>query len=157
MRLPEEANRWKSDGRTIELDLNDPSLALSDTPGDEPTAQRFAAWLRSNGWTVPTEHSGATSVGWLGTSEALLAGLSLIDDTLKPSVPGPLKRTCRRCLSSTGNSKRSHQPFRMSQGTRMCSAESCAGWPRRMKSAVLARSISWERSRFGASNTGGFR
>ncbi len=36
MRLPEEANRWKSDGRTIELDLNDPSVAQSDTPGKKP-------------------------------------------------------------------------------------------------------------------------
>ena len=26
MRLPEEANRWKSDGRSINLDLNDPSI-----------------------------------------------------------------------------------------------------------------------------------
>ena len=63
MRLPEEANRWKSDGRTIELDLNDPSLVLSDTPGGEPTAHRFAAWLRSNGWTVSTQHRGPIRVG----------------------------------------------------------------------------------------------
>ena len=63
MRLPEEANRWKSDGRTIELDLNDPAMALSDTPGDEPTALRFAAWLRSNGWTVSTQHSGVMRIG----------------------------------------------------------------------------------------------
>ena len=54
MRLPEEANRWKSDGRTIELDLNDPAVAQSDTPGKKPMALRFAEWLRSNGWTVST-------------------------------------------------------------------------------------------------------
>ena len=26
MRLPEEANKWKSDGRMIDIDLNDPSI-----------------------------------------------------------------------------------------------------------------------------------
>ena len=63
MRLPEKANRWRSDGRTIELDLNDPAMALSDTPGDEPTAQRFATWLCSYGWTVSTQHRGPMRVG----------------------------------------------------------------------------------------------
>ena len=63
MRLPEAANRWKSDGRTIELDLNDPALVLSGTPGDEPTAHRFAAWPRSNVWTVSTQHSGPMRIG----------------------------------------------------------------------------------------------
>ena len=63
MWLPEEANLWKSDGRTIELDLNDPSIAQSDTPGKKPTALRFAEWLRSNGWTVSTEHGGPLQIG----------------------------------------------------------------------------------------------
>ena len=63
MRLPEEANRWKSDGRTIKLDLHDLAMALRDTPGDEPTAFRFAEWFHSNGWTVSTQHSGPMRIG----------------------------------------------------------------------------------------------
>ena len=63
MRLPEDANRWKSDGRIINLDLNDPSMAQSDKPGDKPTSLRFAEWLRSNGWTVSTEYGGPLRIG----------------------------------------------------------------------------------------------
>ena len=63
MRLPEEANRWKSDGRVIDLDLNDPSIAQLDKPGETTTVLRFAEWLRSNEWTVSTEHHGPMWIG----------------------------------------------------------------------------------------------
>ena len=63
MRLPEEANKWKSDERTIELALNHPAMAQSDRPGYKPTALRFTEWLRSNGWTVSTEHCGPMRIG----------------------------------------------------------------------------------------------
>ena len=92
MRLPEEGKRWKSDGRTIELDLNDPAMTLNDTPGDEPTAHRFAAWLRSNGWTVSTQHRGPMRVG---------AGLRIKTD-LSPSwnyccwMSFPIQTACIR-------------------------------------------------------------
>ena len=63
MRLPEEANRWKSDGRSINLDLNEPSINALGELEDKPTTLRFAAWLRSNGWTVSTQHSGQMQIG----------------------------------------------------------------------------------------------
>ena len=62
MRLPEEARRWQSDGRVIELDLNDyivEDLATSPTAAEIP----FSDWLRSNGWTVNTEHRGPMQIG----------------------------------------------------------------------------------------------
>ena len=63
MRLPEEANRWKSDGRSINLDLNDPSINALGESEDKSTTLRFAEWLRSNGWTVSTQHSGQMQIG----------------------------------------------------------------------------------------------
>ena len=68
MRLPEEAKRWQSDGRTIELDLNDPSInqlgELDEVEGDTTDqTTRFRDWLRSNGWTVTTEHRGPMRIG----------------------------------------------------------------------------------------------
>ena len=68
MRLPEEANRWKSDGRIIELDLHDPSInqlgELDGVDGDgKDTTIRFRDWLRSNGRTVITEHRGPMRIG----------------------------------------------------------------------------------------------
>ena len=63
MRLPEEANRWKSDGRVIEIDLNDPSINQVGEPQDKPAAHRLVEWLRSNGWTVSTEHCGEMRIG----------------------------------------------------------------------------------------------
>ena len=62
MRLPEEAQRWQSDGRTIDLDLTDYIVADIAT---EPAAATipFADWLRSNGWTVNTQHQGAMRIG----------------------------------------------------------------------------------------------
>ena len=63
MRIPGDFDRYKSDGRTIELDLNDPAMAQSDNPGAKPTAQRFADGLPSNGWNVSTQHSGPMRVG----------------------------------------------------------------------------------------------
>ena len=35
MRLPEEANKWKSDGRMIDIDLNDPSIHQLGELNDE--------------------------------------------------------------------------------------------------------------------------
>ena len=49
MRLPEDFNQYKSDGRVIDLDLNDPSMAQSDKPGEKTTALRLAEWLRLYG------------------------------------------------------------------------------------------------------------
>ena len=68
MRLPEEANRWKSDGRSIELDFHDPSInqlgELDLLDGDaKDTTIRFRDWLRSNGWTVIMEHRGPMRIG----------------------------------------------------------------------------------------------
>ena len=68
MRLPEEANRWRSDGRTIELDLSDLSInqlgELDGVEGDgTDQTLRFGEWLRSNGWTVITEHRGPMRIG----------------------------------------------------------------------------------------------
>ena len=68
MRLPEEANRWKSDGRTIDLNLNDPSInqlgKLDEVEGDATDqTTRFRDWLRSNGWTVITGHRGPMRIG----------------------------------------------------------------------------------------------
>ena len=63
MRLPEEANRWKSDGRLINLDLNDPSINALGESEDKHTTLLFAEWLRSNGWTVSTQHSGQMQIG----------------------------------------------------------------------------------------------
>ena len=63
MRLPEDFNQYKSDGRVIDLDLNDPSMAQSDKPGEKTTALRLAEWLRLYGWTVSTQHSGEMRIG----------------------------------------------------------------------------------------------
>ena len=63
MRLPEEANRWKSDGRSINLDLNDPSIKALGESEDKPTTLRFSEWLRSNGSAVSTQHSGQMQIG----------------------------------------------------------------------------------------------
>ena len=69
MRLREEANRWNErDGRTIELDLNDPSInqlgELDEVEGDATDQTiRFRDWLRANGWTVNTEHQGPMRIG----------------------------------------------------------------------------------------------
>ena len=66
MRLPEEANKWKSDGRTIDIDLHDPSIhQLGELNGEagETTARRFVEWLRANEWTVSTEHHGPMRIG----------------------------------------------------------------------------------------------
>ena len=53
MRLPEEANRWKSDGRIIELDTGDQAVRQIGE-GHDPSAPTFAAWLHGHGWTVTT-------------------------------------------------------------------------------------------------------
>ena len=49
MRVPADFDRYKSDGRVIDIDVNDPSINQVGEPQDTPTAQRFADWLRSNG------------------------------------------------------------------------------------------------------------
>ena len=62
MRLPDEVNKYKSDGRTIQLDLNDHIVADIATEPDA-AAIPFADWLRSHGWTVNTQHQGAMQIG----------------------------------------------------------------------------------------------
>ena len=57
MRLPEETNRWKRDGRTINLDLTH-RWRKNDKPGDKPSSLRFAEWHRSDGWSESTQYSG---------------------------------------------------------------------------------------------------
>ena len=63
MRIPADFDRYKSDGRAIDIDLNDSSINQIGEPQDKPTAQRFVDWLRSNGWTVSTEHRGEMRIG----------------------------------------------------------------------------------------------
>ena len=63
MRIPEDFDKYKSDGRVIDLDLNDPSMALSDKPGEKTTSVQLLEWLRSNGWAVSTEHRGPMRIG----------------------------------------------------------------------------------------------
>ena len=62
MRLPEEANRWKSDGRIIELDTGDQAVRQIGE-GHDPSAPTFAAWLHGHGWTVNTQPGGAMRTG----------------------------------------------------------------------------------------------
>ena len=62
MSLPEEANRWKSDGRIIELDTGDQAVRQIGE-GHDPSAPTFAAWLHGHGWTVNTQHRGAMRIG----------------------------------------------------------------------------------------------
>ena len=63
MRVPADFDRYKSDGRPIDIDLNDPMINDIGEPEDIPAAARFAAWLRSNGWTVDTRRGGAMRIG----------------------------------------------------------------------------------------------
>ena len=63
MRVPADFDRYKSDGRVIDIDVNDPSINQVGEPQDTPTAQRFADWLRANGWTVSTAHRGEMRIG----------------------------------------------------------------------------------------------
>ena len=68
MRLPEDFDRYKSDGRTIEIDLQDLStqqLAELDgkTGSAEAASRRFVDWLRSLDWNVTTEHRGPMRIG----------------------------------------------------------------------------------------------
>ena len=63
MRIPADFDRYKSDGRTIEINLNHPLITLSGDPEDAADAARFVDWLRSNGWTVDTEYRGGMAIG----------------------------------------------------------------------------------------------
>ena len=63
MRIPADFDRYKSDGRMIDIDLNDLSINQIGKPQDKPAALRLAEWLRSNGWTVSTEHRGEMRIG----------------------------------------------------------------------------------------------
>ena len=63
MRIPADFDRYKSDGRAIDIDLNDPMINDIGEPHDTPATVRFVEWLRSNGWMVSTEHRGAMRIG----------------------------------------------------------------------------------------------
>ena len=63
MRVPADFDRYKSDGRTIEINLNHPLIMHSGDPEDAAGAARFVDWLRSNGWTVDTEYRGGMAIG----------------------------------------------------------------------------------------------
>ena len=63
MRVPADFDRYKSDGRTIEINLKHPLITLSGDPEDAAGAARFVEWLRSNGWTVDTEYCGGMAIG----------------------------------------------------------------------------------------------
>ena len=68
MRLPQDFDRYKSDGRTIEIDLQDPAthqLGELDGKGGggEAASRRFVEWLRSLDWDVSTEHRGRIRIG----------------------------------------------------------------------------------------------
>ena len=83
MRIPADFDRYKSDGRVIDIDLNDPSINQIGEPQDKPTTLRFAEWLRSNGWTVSTEHHGEMRIGGRTASqdESIAAfALDLLDE-----------------------------------------------------------------------------
>ena len=55
MRIPTDFDRYKSDGRTIDIDLNDPMINDIGEPQDTPAAVRFVEWLRSTvGWCPPS-------------------------------------------------------------------------------------------------------
>ena len=45
--------------------LNSETMSINQIggPQDTPTAQRLTDWLRSNGWTVSTEHRGEMRIG----------------------------------------------------------------------------------------------
>ena len=83
MRVPADFDRYKSDGRVIDIDVNDPSINQIGEPQDTPTAQRFADWLRSNGWTVSTAHRGEMRIGGLTVSQdtsVAACALDLLDE-----------------------------------------------------------------------------
>ena len=63
MRIPAAFDQYKSDGRVIDIDLNDPSINQIGEPQDKLAALRLTEWLRSNGWTVSTEHCGEMRIG----------------------------------------------------------------------------------------------
>ena len=84
MRIPADFDRYKSDGRTIEINLRDPSinqLRELDGGGEDgkDTTIRLVEWLRSNGWTVSTEHRGPMRIGGrTGRQDQSVADLELL-------------------------------------------------------------------------------
>ena len=80
-------------GNEVKVERKDVLVAhIVDIARRDPAVERRLLQLCRLNPTGQRRELLAMIVGWLSTSEALLAGLSLIDDTLKPSVPGPLKR-----------------------------------------------------------------
>ena len=63
MRIPADFDRYKSGGPAFEIDLNYPMINDIGEPEHIPAAARFAAWLRSQGWTVDTERRGRMRIG----------------------------------------------------------------------------------------------
>ena len=79
MRIPAKFNRYKNDGRTIDIDLNGPVIhQLSEKEGKAATI-RFVEWLRSYGWRVQQSKAGGCKIGrWTSELEKSVASLELL-------------------------------------------------------------------------------
>ena len=89
MRIPADFNRYKSNGRRIDIDLDDPVINQLGEREGKAAKIRFADWLRSNGWNVSTQHSGPMRVGdRTSEQDKFVASLELLllDEFSHPAV-----------------------------------------------------------------------